>query len=69
MSDDRNGQSGLSICEVCANVRGAAIIPVIRAAVTTAVCVSVLIRLTECMVLFFLKGEITVALNQGRSAI
>jgi len=47
ISEERNGQSGLSTCEVCPNMGAAVIIPAVRAAVTSAVCTSAAVCLLE----------------------
>ena len=50
ISEDRNGQSGLSTCEVCASA-GALIMPKVRTPMTSDVCVSLAIRIVELIIL------------------
>jgi hypothetical protein len=69
ISEDRNGQSGLSTCEVCPNMGAAVIIVAVRAAVTSAVCTSAAICLLERIVSSLFCIGRTAALNQDRPAI
>jgi hypothetical protein len=69
ISEDRNGQSGLSTCEVCPNMGAAVVIAAVSAAVTSAVCTSVVICLLERIFPSLFCIRRTAALNQDRPAI
>src|SRR5580704_599325 len=67
ISEDRNDQSGLSTCEVCASA-GALIMPKVRTPMTSNICVSVAIRILERIILSLFVLVCT-TLNQDRTAI